>query len=88
MCGFTEPEVFPGETLDDERILKPGLHWAVLSLIPTELSPGVSVGEFLGFDDGEDTYEPVINVDCVNWWEQIRFKSIQSVVNPDFTDES
>ena len=35
-----------------------------------------------------DTCEPVVRTDSVDWREQMRFESIQTVINPERRDES
>ena len=48
-----------------------------------EFSPGVSREDFLEFDDGVDTCEPVVNTETIGWREQMRFESIQSIISPE-----
>ena len=70
-CGFGKPDVVAEDTLDDE-----------FNELLRELCPDVTVDEFVEFDDSVDTCEPAVNLQSIDWREELRFISIQSVLQP------
>ena len=69
-CGFGNPNVVADEIVDHE-----------FEDLLQELSSGVTVKEFLEFDDCVDTCELEVNISSVDWREELRAKCIQSVTN-------
>ena len=59
-CGFGNPNVVADETIDYEFVE-----------LLQELSTGVTVKEFLEFDDCVDTCEPELNTSSIDWRKEL-----------------
>ena len=59
-CDFGNPNVVADETIDYEFVE-----------LLQELSTGVTVKEFLEFDDCVDTCEPELNTSSIDWRKEL-----------------
>ena len=59
-CSFGNPNVVADETIDYEFVE-----------LLQELSTGVTVKEFLEFDDCVDTCEPELNTSSIDWRKEL-----------------